>query len=81
MMYSHGPVQGGEKWKKERKDIRLESPNHMPFIFILILTMSGMIVRMMFNLTMSFSSLRMMRGIMGWDMGGVIFVYRDTVFF
>jgi hypothetical protein len=40
-----------------------------------------MIMRMMFYMTMSLCSVRMMSGIMSWDMGGMVLVYCDTVFF
>ena len=41
----------------------------MAFIFIYILAVSGMIMRMMFNMPMSFGSLRMMGCVVGRDMG------------
>jgi len=52
-----------------RQDSRFVPPNDMTFIFIYILAVSGMIMRMMFNLTMSFCSLRMMGCVVGRDMG------------
>ena len=62
-------------------DIRLEPPNYMSLILILILSMSGMIMWMMFHMTMAFSSSRVMCSIMRWDMGGMVFIYGYTMFF
>jgi hypothetical protein len=36
---------------------------------------------MMFHMAMALCSCRMMCSIMGWDVGGVILVYGDTMFF
>jgi hypothetical protein len=36
---------------------------------------------MMFDMTMTLCSCRVMGSIMGWDVGGVILVYGDTMFF
>jgi hypothetical protein len=36
---------------------------------------------MMFDMTMTFSSSGVMGSIMRWDVGGVVLVYRDTMFF
>ena len=61
-------------------DSRFETPNDMPFVFVLILSMSGMIMRVMFNMTLSLCSSGMMGSIMCWDVGGVVFIYGDTMF-
>jgi hypothetical protein len=62
-------------------DSRLETPNNMPFVLVLILPMSGMIMWMMFDMTVALRSLSMMGSIMGWDMGGMVLIYCDTMFF
>jgi hypothetical protein len=51
----------------------------MPLVLVLILSMSGMIMRVMFNV-MALSSGGMMGSIMCWDMGGMILLYGDTMF-
>jgi len=52
----------------------------MPLILILILSMSGMIMRVMFNMAMSLCSSGVMGSIMCWDVRGVVLIYGDTMF-
>jgi len=63
------------------EDSRLETPNNMTLILVLILSMSGMIMWVMFHMTMALCSCSVMGSIMRWDMGGVILIYGYTMFF